>query len=243
MDWNRIKELGIVKRIQAFVVQVPYRVLIQRAGRAGKMLGLGLIPFIILVFTPSFVNGYLALKPSALEFKDENTEEKVMKKMERDALRIQRRLDAAVPRGGYIVINTTTNTFRLYQNREMVREGTCSTGSYVKLVQEEEREWMFKTPKGIFRIQGKVSNPVWRKPDWAFVEEGLPVPPPNHPSRYEYGVLGDYALSLGDGYLIHGTLYQRFLGMPVTHGCVRLGDDDLEAVFKTLPVGAKVFIY
>ncbi|MGE4587261.1 MAG: L,D-transpeptidase, partial [Mangrovibacterium sp.] len=59
----------------------------------------------------------------------------------------------------------------------------------------------------------------------------------------ERGVLGEYALSLGDGYLIHGTLYQRFLGLPVTHGCIRMNDGDLETVFKTLPVGARVFIY
>lgn len=243
MDWNRIKELAIVKRIQPFVVQVPYQVLIQRAGRAGRTIGIGLIPIIILVFTPSFVNGYLSLKSSALEFNADDLDAAVKQKTEQESLRIQRRLDAAIPRGGYIVINTTTNTFRLYKNREVVREGTCSTGSNIKLIQEEQREWMFKTPKGLFRIQGKVTNPVWRKPDWAFIEEGLPVPPANHSSRYEYGVLGDYALSLGDGYLIHGTLYQRFLGMPVTHGCVRLGDDDLAAVFKTLSIGSKVFIY
>jgi lipoprotein-anchoring transpeptidase ErfK/SrfK len=56
-------------------------------------------------------------------------------------------------------------------------------------------------------------------------------------------VLGDYALILGKGYMIHGTLYQRLIGSPVTHGCVRLLDDDLEAVYKTLPIGSKVFIY
>jgi len=56
-------------------------------------------------------------------------------------------------------------------------------------------------------------------------------------------VLGDYALSLGDGYLIHGTLYQRLLGMPVTHGCIRLNDDDLKEVFNALSVGSKVYIY
>jgi len=56
-------------------------------------------------------------------------------------------------------------------------------------------------------------------------------------------VLGDYALSLGDGYLIHGTLYQRYLGLPVTHGCVRLGDKELEIVYQALKVGSKVFIY
>jgi L,D-transpeptidase YbiS len=107
----------------------------------------------------------------------------------------------------------------------------------------EEQKWMFKTPKGQFRIQGKTTSPVWKKPDWAFVEEGLPIPPPNHHTRYERGVMGDYALSLGHGYLIHGTLYQRFLGLPVTHGCVRLDDEDLEAVYHSLSVGSRVFIY
>jgi L,D-transpeptidase YbiS len=108
---------------------------------------------------------------------------------------------------------------------------------------EGEKKWIFKTPKGKYMIQGKITSPVWRKPDWAFVEEGLPIPPGDHPSRWEYGVLGDYALSIGDGYLIHGTLYKRFLGMPVTHGCVRLNDEDLEAIYHTLSIGSKVYIF
>lgn len=158
-------------------------------------------------------------------------------------LLFQKKLDRMTPGGVYLVINTSDNTFSLYKNRELFRQGMCSTGSYIKLEADNEKSWIFETPKGVFTIKGKITNPVWRKPDWAFVEEGLPVPPAGDPSRYEYGVLGDYALSLGDGYLIHGTLYKRFLGMPVTHGCVRMGDDDLEAVYQTLPTGAKVFIF
>lgn len=147
------------------------------------------------------------------------------------------------PKSAYMLINTTENHFELYKNGEKIREGYCSTGSLTRLRTDSEREWVFKTPKGRMTVQSKVTSPVWIKPDWAFIEEGLPVPPANHPSRYEKGVLGDYALSLGRGYLIHGTLYQRLLGMPVTHGCVRLGDDDLEAVYKTLTTGSKVFIF
>ncbi len=122
-------------------------------------------------------------------------------------------------------------------------EGLCSTGSYISLESEDDKKWIFKTPRGDFKVRGKITDPVWRKPDWAFVEEGLPIPSANHASRYERGVLGDYALALGDGYLIHGTLYQRFLGLPVTHGCIRMNDADLKEVYETLPVGAKVFIY
>jgi L,D-transpeptidase ErfK/SrfK len=158
--------------------------------------------------------------------------------------RLERKLASFIPTQTYIVINTTDNRFFLYRSSKLIREGFCSSGSYTLLKTEDgDQEWIFRTPRGRFTIQGKTTHPVWRKPDWAFVEEGLPIPGPSHPSRFEYGVLGDYALSLGDGYLIHGTLYQRLLGMPVTHGCIRLNDDDLEAVFYALSVGSKVYIY
>jgi len=153
-----------------------------------------------------------------------------------------KKLAAFVPNKPYIIINTTTNTFKLCMGDEVIRTGNCSTGSYVKLKGKANQEWIFKTPKGYHTIKGKTTDPVWKKPDWAFVEEGLPVPSANHSSRFEYGVLGDYALYMGDGYMLHGTLYQRLLGLPVTHGCIRLGDDDLEAVFKNLGVNSKVFI-
>ena len=161
-----------------------------------------------------------------------------------EIMRLERKLASFIPTQTYIVINTTDNRFSLYRNRNLIREGFVSSGSYTLLKTEDgKKEWIFRTPRGRFTIQGKTTHPVWRKPDWAFVEEGLPIPGPAHPSRYEYGVLGDYALSLGDGYLIHGTLYQRLLGMPVTHGCIRLNDDDLEAVFNALSIGSKVYIY
>lgn len=164
-------------------------------------------------------------------------------RLEREVARLERRLLRWRPRDAYLVVSTTENHFWLYKNEKLIREGRCSTGSYVYLKGSGGKSWLFQTPRGQFFIQSKIVNPVWHKPDWAFVEEGKPIPPPGSPERYEYGVLGRYALAIGNGYLIHGTLYQRLLGMPVTHGCVRLGDDDLEAVYRTLPVGAPVFIY
>ncbi len=157
--------------------------------------------------------------------------------------RLEKKLDNYLPHKPYIVINTTRNHFYLYNRKgELIREGFCSSGSYTRLV-SEKRTWIFKTPKGRMTVLSKVENPVWTKPDWAFIEEGLPVPKAGDPARYERGVLGDYALRMADGYLLHGTLYKRFLGMPVTHGCIRLGDEDLEIVYRTLPEGAYVYIY
>lgn len=156
---------------------------------------------------------------------------------------LKRRIEGMAPNQPYLIVNTTTNTFVLRTRDKIIREGLCSTGSYTLLDAGEDLQWIFKTPKGMFRIQSKLKRPLWVKPDWAFIEEGLPVPPKNHPDRYQYGTLGDYALSLGQGYLIHGTLYQRFLGQPVTHGCIRLGDEDLKEVFYKLNEGSKVYIF
>lgn len=156
---------------------------------------------------------------------------------------VTKKLDVKTPKAHYLVVNSTMNEFRLYKGKELIRDDKCSTGSYIMLRKGDEKQWVFKTPKGEFKIKNKITDPVWKKPDWAFIEEGLPVPSANHDSRFEYGVLGDYALYLGDGYMIHGTLYQRFLGMAVTHGCIRLNDENLELVYKSLPIGSKVYIY
>ncbi|MEI6047446.1 MAG: L,D-transpeptidase [Bacteroidota bacterium] len=143
----------------------------------------------------------------------------------------------------YIVINTTDNKFSLYKNKKLIRGGHCSTGKLLNLKTEKGRSWVFKTPKGKRSIQGKRTNPAWHKPDWAFIEEGVPVPPKDSPLRWEANVLGDYALDIGDSYMIHGTIYKRLMGMPVTHGCVRLYDEDLEVVYNTLSIGSKVYIF
>ena len=177
------------------------------------------------------------------ELKQDAAYKKQISLMTRDIQRLSRKYNAYTSGQSYIVINTTDNRFFLYRNKKLIREGFCSSGSYTMLQTEGDRQWIFKTPKGKYWIQGKTTNPVWKKPDWAFVEEGLPIPPKDDFSRYEYGVLGDYALAIGDGYLIHGTIYKRFLGMPVTHGCVRLNDEDLKVIFNTLSIGSKVYIF
>ena len=91
-------------------------------------------------------------------------------------------------------------------------------------------------------VQLIAKDPVWTMPDWAFIEEGEDLPR-NWSDRIDKASLGDYALYLGDGYMIHGTLYQRYLGRNVTHGCIRLGDADLEFTYRNVPVGTLVFMY
>ena len=160
----------------------------------------------------------------------------------------QRQLKAALNKklitGSYIVIDVTNNRLVLRTRDTVVREAKCSTGSGIRLKEggEKGREWTFDTPRGMLRVLSKVEDPVWKKPDWAFVEEQEPIPT-NPSDRMEEDMMGEYGLHLGHGYLIHGTLYERLLGRSVTHGCVRLGRDDLRAVYAASKIGTPVIIY
>lgn len=69
------------------------------------------------------------------------------------------------------------------------------------------------------------------------------IPPAGTKQRSIKGELGHYRLALGDGYLLHGTPYANSIGSSVTHGCVRLQDDDIEWLYENVPVGTRVYIY
>jgi len=71
----------------------------------------------------------------------------------------------------------------------------------------------------------------------------LYIPPLGTVNRRVEGELGAYKLDMGDGYLIHGTNETRTIGSAVTHGCVRVGAEDLAFVYAHTPVGTRVFIY
>lgn len=159
------------------------------------------------------------------------------------ARRSRAALAALAPGSVYIVVDRARNRLYVKRSDKVLLEAICSTGSGTLLKDPAtHREWLFETPSGRFRVVRKARDPVWTKPDWAFVEEGEPVPQ-KWSKRRDPDTLGDYALYLGHGYMIHGTLYQRYLGRSVTHGCVRLGDEDLERVYRMTPVGAPVFIF
>ncbi len=208
------------------------------------LIGIIILTLGSLVFIPSMQYSYFQSQlQSKTKIDSLVNSEKGMAALKKEVALLEKKIERLIPGNAYLVINSTDNTFKLYKNKQLARSGICSTGSLTELDTGKEKKWVFETPKGVFKVRGKLLNPLWKKPDWAFAEEGLPIPPPDDDSRFEYGVLGDYALSIGNGYLIHGTLYQRFLGLAVTHGCVRLSDSDLEYIYNQMSIGAKVFIY
>ena len=203
---------------------------------------------LIIIFNPDFQDSAFKVKsfistPVVYEGKSADAIERLTLKSNKNITIIEEKLELLKPVKPFIVVNTTENRFSLRNiDGDTIRTGVCSTGKNEILIKGNKRI-VFKTPKGIFTVRNKQQNRPWIKPDWAFIEDGLPIPSARSAERIDYSTLGDYAMEIGNGYMLHGTLYQRFLGLPVTHGCVRLGDKDLEVIYNTLSKGSKVYIY
>ena len=95
-----------------------------------------------------------------------------------------------------------------------------------------------ETPLGSTSVVRKMANPTWTPtpearadhPDWPKV-----IPPgPDNP-------MGLFALYLGWRYIaIHGNQDQFGIGRPYTRGCIRLLPEDIEPLFKVVPIGTQV---
>jgi hypothetical protein len=69
------------------------------------------------------------------------------------------------------------------------------------------------------------------------------IPPFGTRQRQVPEVLGTHKLVLGDGYLIHGTNQETSIGDAVSHGCIRMYNDDVERLYGMVGVGTPVFIF
>ena len=69
------------------------------------------------------------------------------------------------------------------------------------------------------------------------------IPPVGTRARQFPDVLGTHRLNLGDGYALHGTQAVKQLGQSVSHGCVRLRNEDIAQLYSMAKVGDEVIIY
>jgi L,D-transpeptidase YbiS len=150
------------------------------------------------------------------------------------------------PKGVFIVIDRVKNLLYLKEGDQVLLKAVVSAGAGSVLDDPKTgRRWVFDTPTGRFFVKNRRENPVWVAPDWDYIESGEPLPK-RFSDRIQEGMLGEYALDLGGGppgYMIHGTLYTRLLGRNVSHGCIRVGRDDLRVVWKKTTIGTVVYMY
>jgi len=150
-----------------------------------------------------------------------------------------RRILPPGPREG-IVVNLPEH--RLYYFPKPKRGATPVVVTYP--VSIGKMDW--KTPLGMTRVIHKEKNPSWYPPESVrkeHAERGDPLPAVVRPGPDN--PLGEYAMRLDihpGAYLIHGTNNPLAVGMPVTHGCLRMYPEDVAAFFPTVPIGTKVWL-
>lgn len=139
-----------------------------------------------------------------------------------------------------IVVNIAEHRLYYYPNRR--QHGHRVVVTYP--ISIGKMDW--KTPLGETSIIQKVRNPNWYPPASIRKEHlanGDPLPAVVSPGPQN--PLGEFKMRLavrpGD-YLIHGTNNPLAVGMPVTHGCIRMYPEDIAALFPTVPLGTRVYL-
>lgn len=125
----------------------------------------------------------------------------------------------AVTGNFYVRVDKSKNTLRLFLEDTPIKTYSVATGK------------ANSTPTGEFIIKDKLVDPTWYK-SGAVIEPGNSA---NH--------LGTRWLGFDmPGYGIHGTTEPHLIGKQVSHGCVRMRNEDVEELYDILPMGTKVAI-
>src|SRR5689334_15441368 len=97
------------------------------------------------------------------------------------------------------------------------------------------------TWKGTARVEGKYLRPAWSVPQMIRRENPrLPVVIPGGASN---NPMGEAALTLRGGeYAIHGTNRPSSVGGFVSHGCIRMYNEDIRELYRLVRVGTPVIV-
>lgn len=126
-----------------------------------------------------------------------------------------------------ILVVLSKYTIKLYKGTKIEKKYKCAIGMRA-----------FPTPKGKWKVTGKVKNPSWHNPgsSWA---KGMPSVIPPGPSN----PLGTRAIYLSaPGIRFHGTAKWWSIGHAASHGCMRMRRADVENFYPRVPVGITVWI-
>jgi L,D-transpeptidase YbiS len=110
-------------------------------------------------------------------------------------------------------------------------------------------EGSLKTPLGKFQIAEKIGDEVARG---TVFRSRIPVAPDDAPPPSDDLVLSrilwldgleEHNANTRDRFIyIHGTNHEEAIGRPASHGCIRMKNDDLIALFDRVSPGAAVVI-
>lgn len=93
----------------------------------------------------------------------------------------------------------------------------------------------WETPTGEFEVRNMVRNPSWQNP---WTGEVIPAGKNNPLGRRWISFWSDGKNSIG----FHGTPDESVMGEAVSHGCVRMRNEDVTKMFEKVNLGTKVIV-
>jgi len=119
----------------------------------------------------------------------------------------------------------------LSERRLAVYRGEALIANYSVAVGREG----WQTPTGEFSVFQKQRNPAWEHP---FTGEVIPPGPENPLGTRWIGFWSDGQNSIG----FHGTPDESVIGSAVSHGCVRMRNEDVSALYEQVSVDTPVTV-
>ena len=128
-------------------------------------------------------------------------------------------------------LQKTRLVLKLSERRVYFYEDNQVQGSYPVAIGRDGWE----TPTGSFEVIQMVTYPTWQHP---FTGELIP-PGPDNPLGVRW--IG-FAVK-GENYIgFHGTPNEELIGQAVSHGCVRMRNEDVVSLFEQVEMGTPVMV-
>jgi lipoprotein-anchoring transpeptidase ErfK/SrfK len=91
----------------------------------------------------------------------------------------------------------------------------------------------WETPTGTFAVINMEQNPIWQNP---FTQEIIPAGSQNPLGVAWIGFLSNGGAEIG----FHGTTNEKLIGQAVSHGCVRMRNQDILKLYQQVTIGMPV---
>ncbi|MGF1492992.1 MAG: L,D-transpeptidase [Microcoleaceae cyanobacterium] len=124
----------------------------------------------------------------------------------------------------YLVIRLSDRRVYLYRNHKLAESYPIAVG---------REGW--ETPTGEYQIIQMVRNPAWQHP---FTGEIIPPGPDNPLGERWIGFWTDGTNYIG----FHGTPNEETVGNAASHGCIRMFNQDVLALFEQVTMGTPVIV-